>query len=296
MNGASTLVDLKSAYLQLHVAKKLWKYQLVKYKGKTYCLTRVGFWLNSAPKIMSTILRKILETMGKGDGAVSSYIDDILVNETVVTAKEVVAHLKRFGLVAKEPEKLDGGAALGLKLERGASGGLEFRRGNEIPQLKQELNRRELFSICGKLIGHYPVASWLRPACSYIKRHAEGRGWNDEVGERTVAMMEELLKEAERQDPVRGTWNVPRTLDGVVWCDASSIATGVVLEIGGVVAEDAAWLRKKNDVSHINVAELDATIKGVNLALKWGLRDICIKTDSATVFAWLKSLISSEKG
>ena len=33
--GASTIVDLKSAYLQIHVAEKLWRYQLVRYKGKT---------------------------------------------------------------------------------------------------------------------------------------------------------------------------------------------------------------------------------------------------------------------
>ena len=67
-----------------------------------------------------------------------------------------------------------------------------------------------------------------------------------------------------------------------MWYDASSIATGVLLEIG-VVAEDAAWLRKKDDASHINVAELDAVLKGVNLALKWELHDVYLKTDSASL-------------
>ena len=52
-----------------------------------------------------------------------------------------------------------------------------------------------------------------------------------------------------------------------MWCDASSIATGVLLEIGGVVAEDAAWLRKKDDYGHINIAELEAVVRGANLAL-----------------------------
>lgn len=36
-----------------------------------------------------------------------------------------------------------------------------------------------------------------------------------------------------------------------------------------MVAEDATWLRK-NDYNHINVAELDAVLKGINLAIKWG--------------------------
>ena len=40
LEGGTAIVDLKSAYLQLHVAKELWQYQLVSYKGKTYCLTR----------------------------------------------------------------------------------------------------------------------------------------------------------------------------------------------------------------------------------------------------------------
>ena len=35
LEGGTAIVDLKSAYLQLHVAKELWQYQLVSYKGKT---------------------------------------------------------------------------------------------------------------------------------------------------------------------------------------------------------------------------------------------------------------------
>ena len=60
---------------------------------------------------------------------------------------------------------------------------------------------------------------------------------------------------------VRPSWwymGVPAVETGTVWCDASSLATGVVLEIDGSVVEDAAWLRKKHDAAHINVAELDA--------------------------------------
>ena len=38
----------------------------------------------------------------------------------------------------------------------------------------------------------------------------------------------------------------PCTMDGRrKRCDASSIATGVVVEIGGLVVEDVTWLRKK---------------------------------------------------
>ena len=72
-----------------------------------------------------------------------------------------------------------------------------------------------------------------------------------------------MLKEIEREDLVKGSWDVPRTEKGVLWCDASRIAAGFLLEIGGVVAEDSAWLRKKDDASRINVAKLDAVVSWV---------------------------------
>lgn len=37
MVGTSTIVDLKSAYFQLCIVEKLWKYQLVKCNGNNYC-------------------------------------------------------------------------------------------------------------------------------------------------------------------------------------------------------------------------------------------------------------------
>ena len=60
LEGGTAIVDLKSAYLQLHVAKELWQYQLVSYKGKTYCLTQLEFGLDVAPKIMAAVLKTVL--------------------------------------------------------------------------------------------------------------------------------------------------------------------------------------------------------------------------------------------
>ena len=73
------------------------------------------------------------------------------------------------------------------------------------------------------------------------------------------------------------------------------MATGVSVEIDGVVVEFMVWLRKKSDYNHINVAELDATIKAVNLALKWGPKEIEIRTDSVTFRSWIHSVITNEK-
>ncbi|XP_068231906.1 uncharacterized protein [Palaemon carinicauda] len=113
-----SVVDLKSAYLQLSVDEKLWPYQLVNYKGQTFCLTRLGFGLNSAPRIMSRILKTVLSKDEKIERATNSYIDDILVNESIASTDEVIRHLNTFGLITKSPESLNGGAALGLQLQR----------------------------------------------------------------------------------------------------------------------------------------------------------------------------------
>ena len=61
------------------------------------------------------------------------------------------------------------------------------------------------------------------------------------------------------------------------------------------IIEDAAWLRKADDGTQINLAELNAVIKGVNLAMKWGAGDITIFTDSAAVYSWLSSLLKKDK-
>ena len=82
---------------------------------------------------------------------------------------------------------------------------------------------------------------------------------------------------------------------GKVWCDASSIALGVIIQIAGTTVEDAAWLRKRDDFNHINVAELEAAIKGINLAIKWGLNNIELVTDSATVHRWIQLTLTEEQ-
>ena len=77
-----------------------------------------------------------------------------------------------------------------------------------------------------------------------------------------------------------------------VWVDASSLASGVAVEIGGHIVEDASWLRKK-DSCHINLDELDAAIKGLNLALAWQVKKLEL-TDSSTVHRWITGGLSGK--
>ena len=156
-------------------------------------------------------------------------------------------------------------------------------------------DEKRFFSICGKLIDHYPIAGWLRVSCSYVKRTAEGSSWDDYVDDRTVAMVREMLDWVKRDDPVKSSWAVPKTSSGLIWCNAGSITMGVLVEKDNIVVEDAAWLRKKTDFNHINVAELEAVLNGINLRLKLGLKQMDLVTDSVAVCRWVKLILTGDK-
>ena len=102
--------------------------------------------------------------------------------------------------------------------------------------------------------------------------------------------MEEIVKRVREEDPARGRWDV-KDEDITVWTDASALAMGVVVEVNGDVVEDGSWLRRDDGV-HINMAELDAALKGVNMAILWGASKFRLMTDSRTVYHWMTDLLS----
>ena len=80
--------------------------------------------------------------------------------------------------------------------------------------------------------------------------------------------MEALSKRLKDEgDAVGGCWEVEPGAPMNVWVDASSIAIGVVLEVCNDFVENAVWLRLLDDTAHINRCEIDAVIRGINLAL-----------------------------
>jgi len=290
------LLDLKRAYLQIHVHESLWAFQTVIVKGKRYCLTRLGFGLNVAPLIMKAIVNAVLTQEEPMRKATSAYVDDIYVNEDVMSADKVRRKLETFGLTSKDPKRLKNGATvLGLEVwwEHGT---LRWKRGGPVPEVPNMLTRRIIFSVCGKLVGHFPVCKWLRAATGVIKRRASAvtREWDDTVDDVPLKrMMAEVVTKVCQDDPTRGDWCVAgRELNA--WVDASSLATGVVLERDGAIVEDACWLRPTNDAQHINLAELDATLKGLNLALQWHAEVVHLHTDSLCVYHWLTDTLTGK--
>lgn len=290
-----SILDLKKAYLQIRIHESLWPYQTMIVNGQRYCLTRLGFGLNVAPLIMKAVLNSVLSQDADVKRGTSAYIDDVLVNEDVVTATRVAEHLQRYGLTTKEPEHIPSGArVLGLRVW-GEHEKLFWARDGALCDLPDKLTRRSVFSVCGKLVGHFPVCGWLRVAMAYVKRRANlaTQGWDDVVRDNEIkAILEEIIREVKRNDPVHGRWDVTGE-EAKVWVDASSLALGVIVEVSGCIVEDASWLRA-DGASHINMAELDAVVKGLNLALAWRMRKVELITDSSTVHRWLSDGLSGK--
>ena len=256
-------------------------------------MTRLGFGLSLGPMVMRKVLEMALKRDPKVHSATSPYVDDILVNEDIATASEVKSHLEALGLTCKPPKKVSEGArVLGIRVW-GERRGLFWKRDSQDLQPPPKLTRREVFSLCGRLTSQVPVCGWLRVAASYLKRRATAAtsGWDDEITDPGLQnMVMETLQRVETADPARGRWDVTGD-EGVVWVDASSLAVGAVLEMNGCIIEDACWLRK-NPETHVNLAELDAVVRGINLSLAWNLKKVTVMTDSKTVYHWLTDALS----
>ena len=76
-----------------------------------------------------------------------SYIDDILVDETVVPASKLVSHLYKFGLIGKSLGSFERAAALGLWLDKDRASNLVFTRGNEISEVHEKMSRHSLLVV-----------------------------------------------------------------------------------------------------------------------------------------------------
>ena len=68
----------------------------------------------------------------------------------------------------------------------------------------------------------------------------------------------------------------------------------MVLVRHGDILEDACWVHLTNDAQHINLADLDATVKGLNLALQCQARIVHLHTDSISmcVYYWLTNTLT----
>ena len=284
------LLDIRKAYLQVHVAPELQRFQTVVWQGRTYVMTRMGFGLNIAPKFMDIIVRWI----NRGFPAVDNYVDDLMTPSEVADA--VAACMAEYSLPTKPAEAFTESRVLGLQLKKDDSNQVQWSRRSDVSlKLPRPATKRDVFSWCGRLTGHVPVCGWLRPFCSYLKRMVNiDTAWDEPVSDSLLKLCDEVeARLIGDGDPAQGLWRAissePR--ECTVWVDASNIGFGVVLEMDGSTMEDRSWLRPHGDTRHINTMELEAAIRGLSLAVSWRATRVRLMTDSKTVASWLKDVV-----
>ena len=104
-------------------------------KAKRFCLTRLGSSLNVALLVMKSVITAIKSWDQEIKNAMSAYVNDIFIDESIVSAARVWQHLADYGLVCKDPEWLrDGVKVLGLQVW-GEDDSLRWKRGSKVPEI-----------------------------------------------------------------------------------------------------------------------------------------------------------------
>ena len=166
-------------------------------------------------------------------------------------------------------------------------GKLRWQRNGERPKVPDIITRRAVFSLCVRL------ASCCSQVCETESKHRDNR-WDDETQDPMLRrMLEEIVLRSSQTDPAHGDW-CANGQEVTVWVDASSLATSVAIECDGVIIEDASWLQLVHTNKHINMAELDAVLQGINLALHWKASMIHLRMDSACVHWWISDTLSEK--
>ena len=106
---------------------------------------------------MKAIVSAVLSQEEAVGYAASAHIEDIYVNEDVMPGTSGREHLARFGLERKDLERLEDGArVLGLVVAM-EHGKLRWKRRSMIPGALYIVTRWAVFSLYGRLVGHFPV-------------------------------------------------------------------------------------------------------------------------------------------
>ena len=106
-------------------------------------------------------------------------------------------------------------------------------------------------------------------------------GWDDETQDPMLhRMLEEIVLRSSQIDPACGDW-CANGQEVTVWVDASSLTTSVAIECDGAIIENISWLRPVHADKNINLAELDAVLWGIILALHRKASVIHLRMDSA---------------
>ena len=152
--GSYNIIDIKKAYLQVRIAPDLLRFQVLSWRGKTYVMTRMGFGLSVAPKLMNIIVHYV--TRAKPD--IDNYVDDVLVPKKQTT--HVEEEPLKYGPPTKPAERLPTTRVLGLQLQESGTGEVNWSR-----REPSDLEIPVPFTIKAIVVSVVRARDWPLPRC-----------------------------------------------------------------------------------------------------------------------------------
>ena len=314
------LVDIDKAFMNIPIDEDLYKFQVVQANGQRWAMTRMGFGLSIAPRVLQVLIKHIL-AVEELSLVTLPYRDDLLIgsvrddeetrNQILEKVKRLRAVLNQHGLPTKEPIELlderqlqaEPTRALGLELQWN-SGQIWWKRRGDADILLRGSSHRAIAGFLGRIApNHYPVMGFLRPAAlhilSLLGKSAHQSGWDAPVSQQILTACQDLARLITESDPVGGVWHIPVGVGNTGWTiytDASTQAKGYVLIKNDNKIEDGCCL-VTNPTTHINILELDAVIMTMTKIDRYlsASDALALHVDNTAVVHWLTLIINDEK-
>ena len=155
------LLDIRKAYLQVHLSPELLRYQTVIWKGQKFVMTRMGFGLSIAPKFLDIIVQWVTREFSDVD----NYADDLCVPSA--DSSNVAAALAEYGLPTKDPEPFPSTRVLGLQLYTARDGQTHWKRRAQADlKCGDKMTRRDILLVWQ--VGQPLSCVWLAAACMWL--------------------------------------------------------------------------------------------------------------------------------
>ncbi|KAF4736719.1 hypothetical protein FOZ62_002549, partial [Perkinsus olseni] len=319
-------LDVIKCYYCIKMDPKHFKFMVVMIGGKLYTMVVLPFGIAIAPKVATGVIRWLLMRVPY---PVSAFLDDILIEEqdesveantncrgeladdppAVVAVRKALA---RGGMLCKPTLIIgsSGSRALGLDLYRHEGVLMWCRRSDQDIDLNVDPysggrpTRREIAGWCGRLVGHVPIAAWLRSHTAVLLRAMSRIPWDSDVDLFIVNLVDFIREKLSREgDPARGVWFCPKPLDAVAWhvhADSSSVAMGATLSYetssGSLVqVRDASWLLdSRAALRHVNINELCAATRAIMWATPFIGGRVYLHTDNECVRNWIQRFMEGQ--
>ncbi|EER15479.1 hypothetical protein Pmar_PMAR017560, partial [Perkinsus marinus ATCC 50983] len=191
-------LDVTKCYYTVRMCPSLYKYMVVMINGALFVMTVLPFGVCFAPKAVTAVITFLLQGVAS---PVSSFIDDVIIeeeNDVAVPVDElgqlqydppaVVAVRKALakGNMYCKPAQIIGAPnsrVLGLDLFT-CHGSVWWRRRRDQSidiDLDGAVTKRDVARWCGRMVGHVPIAGWLRPHVAFLLRAVSRTPWDEDL-------------------------------------------------------------------------------------------------------------------